>query len=325
MDTRIKHYAAIDGIRTIACIGIVMMHVASNNEYKISGFLYETVIPSFTDFVFLFMIVSAFGMCCGYYDSLLNNQFSISEFYNRRIKKILPFFTVLIILDIIVSPSVNSLYEAFADVTLLFGFLPDAGHISVIGVGWFLGLIFVFYLCFPFFCFLLNNKRRAWISFGISIIYHLLCAYYFGVGRTNILYSGCFFLAGGLVYLYRMEIEKFNKWIISGCIIGSTVLYFLFDRASIIYLLISIFSLMYAILVNNSILNNRFTKFFRTISMEVYLSHMVIFRLSEISGITVSIGNGWLQYFITVITVVCGSVIFSLFLKKIINYLLQAT
>lgn len=30
-----KHYGAIDGLRTIACIGIVMMHVASNNSYDI--------------------------------------------------------------------------------------------------------------------------------------------------------------------------------------------------------------------------------------------------------------------------------------------------
>lgn len=60
-----KHYGAIDGLRAIAAIGIVMMHVASNNSYEISGFVYEQVIPSFTNFVFLFMTVSAFGMCCG--------------------------------------------------------------------------------------------------------------------------------------------------------------------------------------------------------------------------------------------------------------------
>lgn len=47
-----KHYGAIDGLRTIACIGIVMMHMAANNDYRISGVIYETVIPSFTDFVF---------------------------------------------------------------------------------------------------------------------------------------------------------------------------------------------------------------------------------------------------------------------------------
>ena len=103
--------------------------------------------------------------------------------------------------DRVISPSRDALYEAFADLTLLFGFLPNAGDISVIGVGWFLGLVFVFYLCFPFFCVLLETKKRAWSAFGISLIYNFVCANYFGVGRTNILYSACFFLAGGLIYL----------------------------------------------------------------------------------------------------------------------------
>lgn len=30
-------YGAIDGLRTIACFGIVMMHMAANNSYEISG------------------------------------------------------------------------------------------------------------------------------------------------------------------------------------------------------------------------------------------------------------------------------------------------
>lgn len=50
-----EHFGAIDGLRTIACIGIVLMHVAANNAYSISGFIYESMIPSFTNFVFLFM------------------------------------------------------------------------------------------------------------------------------------------------------------------------------------------------------------------------------------------------------------------------------
>lgn len=34
-----KHYGAIDGLRTIACLGIIMMHMAANNSYSISGFI----------------------------------------------------------------------------------------------------------------------------------------------------------------------------------------------------------------------------------------------------------------------------------------------
>ena len=43
-----KHYDAIDGLRTIACIGILMMHVRANTAYEISGFIYDRLITSFT-------------------------------------------------------------------------------------------------------------------------------------------------------------------------------------------------------------------------------------------------------------------------------------
>ena len=168
-----KHYGAIDGLRMIAAFGIVMMHMRANNNYEISGFVYNNVIPSFTNFVFLFMTVSAFGMCCGYYQKVLNNQISWSDFYGKRFKKILPFFCLLVLLDVAMSHSLGSIYEGFADLTLVFGFLP-ADTISVIGVGWFLGLIFVFYLIFPFFCVLIENKRRAWMAFGVSLIYNFI-------------------------------------------------------------------------------------------------------------------------------------------------------
>lgn len=163
-----KRYDSIDGLRMIAAFGIVMMHMRANNSYEIQGFVYNSVIPSFTNFVFLFMTVSAFGMCCGYYDKVLNNKVDWQSFYGKRFKKIFPFFGILIFLDVVMSPSKAALCEAFADLTLLYGFLPGAGNISVIGVGWFLGLIFVFYLIFPFFCVLLANRRRAWAAFIAS-------------------------------------------------------------------------------------------------------------------------------------------------------------
>lgn len=75
------------------------------------------------------------------------------------------FFALLCVLDIAISPGKAVFYEFLADLTLCFGLLPNA-NISVIGVGWFIGLVFVFYMLFPFFCFLLSTKKRAWISLG---------------------------------------------------------------------------------------------------------------------------------------------------------------
>lgn len=153
-----KRYNAIDGLRTIACIGIVMMHIKANNKYEISGFIYNDLISSFTNFVFLFMTVSAFGMCCGYYEKILAGKINLTDFYKKRYIKILPFFSFLILVDLIMGFSKESVYEAIADVSLTFGLFPN--DISVIGVGWFLGLIFVFYMIFPFFAFLLKQRQE---------------------------------------------------------------------------------------------------------------------------------------------------------------------
>ncbi|PKB53220.1 hypothetical protein CRH03_22225 [Clostridium sp. HMb25] len=68
-----RYYGAIDGLRMIAAFGIVMMHIRADNNYEITGVVYNTIILSFTNFVFLFMAVSAFGMWCGYYDRILKN------------------------------------------------------------------------------------------------------------------------------------------------------------------------------------------------------------------------------------------------------------
>lgn len=315
-----ERYGAIDSLRMIACIGIMMMHMRANNSYKIDGYFYNTVILSFTNFVFLFMTVSAFGMCCGYYEKVKNQQISFSYFYAKRFKKILPFFGILVLIDVVLSPSWNAVYEAFADLTLLFGFLPNAGNISVIGVGWFLGLVFVFYLCFPFFCVLLETKRRAWIAFGVSLLYNFVCATYFEVGRSNILYSACFFLAGGLIYLYRHELVRLSPWLAALFATAAVALYYLMDGYAMNCLLVSATLLVCAIVTRGGVLENRVTRFFSGISMEFYLSHMAMFRVIEKLGLNKLFGNGWLQYLITVALVLVTTAVFSVVMKKIIQF-----
>ena len=240
--------------------------------------------------------------------------------YKKRFVKILPFFAILVLIDLLVSPSVNSLYEGFADITLLFGLLPNAGSISVIGVGWFIGLVFVFYLCFPFFCCLISTKKRAWISFAISLIYNFVCSNYFNVGSSNILYSACFFLAGGLIFLYREELKAhINKWLMLLIVWLSIIGYYLVSNNVLFRLIVASSLLVYAIISWGGVLQNRFTRFISSVSMEIYLSHMVLFRVVEKTGIHRIVGSGWLQYGVTVIVVIGAAIVFSVFMQKIIR------
>lgn len=63
-----ERYENLNGIRAYSCMGIVMMHVLGNGNFVLSGLVFERLIPSFTNFTLLFMMISAFSLCCGYYE-----------------------------------------------------------------------------------------------------------------------------------------------------------------------------------------------------------------------------------------------------------------
>lgn len=175
---RIARQSGIDGLRSIACLGIVMMHVLVNGGYSLPMDCLNRFIGSFTDFVFLFMVISGYAMCCGYYEKFMTQRSSMEDFYRRRYFRIFPFFAFLVLLDVLLAPSKAALCEAFADLTLSFGFFAEK-EISVIGVGWYLGTTFVFYLVFPFFCVLLKKQktrmgghaRLYFVEFGVSRLF----------------------------------------------------------------------------------------------------------------------------------------------------------
>ena len=121
-----RHYNDLDGFRAIAAIAIVVMHVHVRGEYVHTSTWLSTAVEPLGTFVTLFFIISGFGMCCGYYDRVKNGSMDIERFYSRRIAKILPFFALLVCIDVVTEGfSPNALWEAFADVTLMFNLLPD--------------------------------------------------------------------------------------------------------------------------------------------------------------------------------------------------------
>ncbi len=314
----VKKYDAIDGLKVIACLGVILVHMRSNGGYVLNPNV-VTIIDLCKSMLNLFFIVSAFGMCCGYYNRILDNKIDFNSFYKKRFVRVLPFFAILVLIDVLMKPTMTKVYEGFADITLLFGFTSK--RLSVIGVGWFLGLIFIFYLIFPFFCVLIKNKRRAWIVLVLACAWHFVAATYFKLGMGNILFSGVFFVVGGLIYLYRDRIEKINRWIMLGIAVISMAACIMSNRNYWVSIVMLSAIVMYAISVNGkfTILDNKVFKFIAGISMEIYLSHMVIFRVVEKLGLTHKFGKGALQYAITTILVLAGSIVFAFVLKKIIE------
>ena len=322
-----ERYASLDGLRAYAALGIVLMHVLANICVKPEeNYLTTDLIPFFSNFTLLFMVVSGFSLCCGYYQRVKEGSITPASFYKKRYVRILPFFAILCLTDFAISPSLGSLYEVFANLTLCFGLLPPSTTIEVIGVGWFLGVVFLFYMLFPFFVFLLDNRRRAWFAFAAAMIFACLSIVYYGdPGRKCMVFCAPLFFSGGLAYLYRERISKFGGRHPIACgflVLAITVGYFVFKGgiaggvASYVaeWLLFSLW-LVYAIGSVGKLLNNRVVRYLSGISMEVYLAHMLVFRAVERVHLEKLVSQPWALYILTSIFTIAGVVVFAHVMK----------
>lgn len=315
-------YESLTGLRAYSAVGIVCLHVFTNGgSYGITGFVGEQLIPSFTNLVFLFMIISGFSMCCGYYDKVMSGSIDFKQFYGKRFAKVWPFFAILCALEMAITPNGQSLRETFLNLTLSFTLLTQRSF-SVIGVGWFLGVVFVFYYIFPFYCYLISSQRRAWLAFTAALLMNCIGSVYYDVTRSNFGYSAVFFLAGGLIYIYRHRLEEIAtkfKWAIILISLITVIMYFVYGPAVPIMLFMYSLILIYSLGVSNSgLLINCATKFISDVSLEIYLCHMVVFRLLEKMKLVHVFGNNIASYIVTCATVIIGAIV----LSYLVNWLI---
>ena len=59
--------------------------------------------------------------------------------------------------------------------------------------------------------------------------------------QTNLIYSSIFFVAGGLIYLYREKIKNWNKWIIGAAAVAAVIFYFAVSAS--VYTLLIMFAI----------------------------------------------------------------------------------
>ncbi|ORU01447.1 protein of unknown function DUF33 [Anaerovibrio sp. JC8] len=318
-----ERYDNLDGLRVIACLGIIAMHIKANASYVLPS-VFDDVVGSFTHFVPLFLIISGFGMFCGYYTRLKNNNIDLDSFYSKRYKKLLPFFATLILIDIIVDQSFEHIIEGFTEATLVFALLPN-NELDVIGVSWTLGVIFLFYMLFPFIVYLCWTPKRACVTFVLSMILSLFCSFYFFTDkyviadfthRHNFLYCAPWFLSGGVTYLYRGKIKEFISryrlaWLCL-CVFLTVSYYVVPVNIPLVPKLLIVFWpwLIYSISVESRILSNSVMKYLSGISLELYLAQMVIFRgVEKLHGLYI-LGNGLLGFMTTCLFVVGSLIVF---------------
>ena len=124
---------------------------------------------------------------------------------------------------------------------------------------------------------------------------------------------------------YKESITKFvySQKVISGIIVSAiSLMFFMFPlykdgKVQLLLIEVVLFSswIVWTIGTSNKLLVNKVTKYLSSISMEIYLSHMMIYRAVEMVHIERYIKNGNLLYIITVIFVAGGVVCFSHIMK----------
>ncbi len=146
--------------------------------------------------------------------------------------------------------------------------------------------------------------------------------------RHSLLFCIPYFIGGGLIYLYKDNIMQIvNKHRITaclGCVISTALYYVIPDKvgaADIIFIKTLIVYIMWVSLAVSSdigIMSNKFTRFISGISMEMYLSHMVAFRIVEKLGFLKRVGDTNIAYLVTFVIVV-GIVIVGIQLYKAVE------
>ena len=337
-----KKYNNIDGLRTFSCLCIIAMHINANANYDL-GPLGERIIASWTHFVCLFMMISGFGMFCGYYERFKFNNIDLNTFYKRRYKRILPFFITLISADLLVSRNLTHLVEGVMESSLVFGLLPN-NNLNVIGVSWTIGVLFLFYMLFPFFVFLSWTKKRAVTTCVLSVVLSLLCSSYFFsekfvidgfTPRRSFLYCVPWIFSGGVLYLFIDRVSGFikrYKWIWLFCTALFIFLWFYIpnklggiDILILKNLIIFMLILMYSVSVESKVLNNKVVNYLSGISLELYLAQMMIYRVWEKIGGLYLLGHGWIGFLLTLVAIISGLILFIEIWKRVYCFVIAKT
>lgn len=139
--------------------------------------------------------------------------------------------------------------------------------------------------------------------------------------RENILYSAIFFMAGGLIYLYRDELERLkNNRIVAVIILAITAsAYYFLSQNDLVMAVFSVAIIIFAITTDGKLGENKLIKKLSSISFEVYLSHMMIYRVLEKLKINHMFGLNAISYGVAAALTLTGAIAFSYIAKVVLE------
>lgn len=147
---QLKRFHALDSLRGIAALLLVIYHVQGIPKLEITGAVAHFV-KLFGAGVPLFYALSAFSLMIGYSDRL-NTSGGLSHFYIRRVFRILPLFYALLIFWLFVREFYFNAETSFTLMVMnylcVFGLIPGQ-HEGIVWASWSIGVEMLFYMVFP--------------------------------------------------------------------------------------------------------------------------------------------------------------------------------
>lgn len=108
--------------------------------------------------------------------------------------------------------------------------------------------------------------------------------------------------------------------IFGAILLAATIAYFALGGSTITMLFFCVAALIYTLGCNRGrVLVNPVAKFLGGICFEIYLCHMIIYRVLEKLHLVHLFGNGQLAYIFTAVAVICGSAVFLVCAKWFLN------
>lgn len=178
-----EHVRYLDGLRGVAILMVVMVHVSN-----IVGGLSEPL-RNLTFYgvrgVQLFFIVSGLTLTISH----LERPLHLANFAARRFFRIAPMFYLATLFYLVIGATTRLRYaphdaapsEILATVTFVHDWSVSA-HNKVVPGGWSIGCEAMFYLCFPLLLLVLRSKREHFWP-GLIAIYGLAGVAYFAIRR----------------------------------------------------------------------------------------------------------------------------------------------
>jgi peptidoglycan/LPS O-acetylase OafA/YrhL len=293
----------INGLRALAIIPVILFH--SNSSFFSGGFLGVDV----------FFVISGYLMTSIIITEKKNNSFSFLNFYERRVRRLLPALYFVLLLSLILSIIYMLPYQIkefgqslFSSIlfssNIFFWFKTDywsqSAELTPLIHTWSLSIEEQFYLLFPLGLVFFNSQKKIKIFLIIILVLSLGAFLYI---RSIDQISESFYLLhfrmwelilGALAFFFKAKfLKKYDNYInlIALLLLIFSLSFFNNNTNSALLYLTPTFSIFLLLIYKTKdslvlkILSNKVLVFIGTISYSLYLFHQPVFSFSRILNI----------------------------------------